>query len=174
MAKAISSHVLARAFIEALPKEIDGIEELRKIRDRLLEEIKVKQFIRESGVSIEDRKKALEMLSPESSKETVHFILLLAQHKQLSDLDSVLEALERVYADRFNLLHANVQSVIPLTEKEKTRIKKALKQKTKKDIVLHEDIEYQMLGGLKITLNDWTFDASVRGRIERLKRTITV
>lgn len=174
MAKTISSTLFAKAYIGALSEKIDGIEELSRIQKLFKEHPTVLAYIKDNQISAEDRLNALHIADKHLSKETINFIVLLSKHNVLDDLDSILRATIRVYEEEKNIVHATVLSAIELTAKEKTQIENALKKKTKKEVALHSKIEEKLIGGLKIQINDWAFDASVQGRVERLKQLLSV
>ncbi|MBI5654676.1 ATP synthase F1 subunit delta [Candidatus Uhrbacteria bacterium] len=68
----------------------------------------------------------------------------------------------------------HVTSAVPLTPEERSDLSAILKGKFGGTQHLHEDTDESILGGMVITVGDWTFDASVKGKITRLKQALSV
>ncbi len=67
-----------------------------------------------------------------------------------------------------------VTSAVPLKPEELSDLTAILKGKFGGTQHIHETTDPGILGGLIITVGDWTFDASVKGKIARLKQSLSV
>jgi len=101
-----------------------------------------------------------------------HVVLILLRDRALVQLPKFIE---RFKATRKRLELARdvmVTSAVTLTEAERTRLKKALEKKWGLSVSLTERVDPTMIGGLKLTAGDWQYDATARGRLQRLARRL--
>lgn len=68
----------------------------------------------------------------------------------------------------------HVTSAVPLTPEERSDLTAILNSRLGGTQHLHEDTDGSILGGIVITVGDWTFDASVKGKIMRLKQQLSI
>ncbi|MDD5686282.1 MAG: ATP synthase F1 subunit delta [Elusimicrobia bacterium] len=88
----------------------------------------------------------------------------------------LLSEIEEKYNDAFLLSRNIIKAKIISTDKlEKTsieKIKKAINRITNKDILVDEEIDKSLIGGLLIKVGDFVIDGSIRGRVGILSREI--
>lgn len=90
-----------------------------------------------------------------------------------NDRLEVLEAADAVYqqlVDEANgVLRAFVTTPRPLGEGQLQRLAAALSAWLDEDVVIDADVDPDMLGGIAVRVGDRVLDASLRGRLERLR-----
>jgi F-type H+-transporting ATPase subunit delta len=67
---------------------------------------------------------------------------------------------------------AEVRSAIPLDDKQRDRLARALSRATGKEVELKVVVDPKVLGGLVATVGDTVIDGSVRHRLDQLKERI--
>lgn len=67
---------------------------------------------------------------------------------------------------------ATVITASSLTEVQKEQIRKRLETAIGYEISLREVIDKSLLGGFKIKLGDWIYDASLKGTLEKLRNNL--
>jgi hypothetical protein len=77
------------------------------------------------------------------------------------------ERLTRQQAQAAGLV-AWVRSAVPLTEEERTLLKRRLQQRFGQEFVLRVEIDPTLIGGLVVRAKDQVFDGSVAGRLDAL------
>ena len=95
-------------------------------------------------------------------KETTHDNLL---PEVASELSSIVKEGDKVKI-------ATIVSFFSLTEVQKEQIRKKLETAAGLEISLREIIDKSLLGGFKIKLGDWIYDASLKGSLEKLKNDL--
>jgi F-type H+-transporting ATPase subunit delta len=65
-----------------------------------------------------------------------------------------------------------ITSAVPLSESQKKALTDGLKKKYSA-VSIEEQIDENIIGGVKVTVGDKQFDATLRGRLSKLKETIT-
>ena len=70
------------------------------------------------------------------------------------------------------IARSEVVSRHPLSEEESAHIVKVLSSSTGKKVLVTRIVSERVLGGMEIRLGDLIIDDTVKGRLERLKKTI--
>jgi len=65
-----------------------------------------------------------------------------------------------------------VETPIPLSESQKQRLRAALEKIVSGQVSLEEQINPQVLGGLRISLGHRVIDVSLQGRLEALRQAV--
>jgi F-type H+-transporting ATPase subunit delta len=101
-----------------------------------------------------------------------NFLTVLNAHDRLD----VLRAVARVYNDLYdrgqNRMQVQVRSAVPLAEDQRERIAGDLRAAFGKEPVVHASVDPALLGGLIVQVDDWVYDASVRTRIELIRKQL--
>jgi F-type H+-transporting ATPase subunit delta len=101
-----------------------------------------------------------------------NFLLVLNDHQRLDLLRGIREAVQELYDERAGLLRVVVTSAVPLAEDQRERLRQELRQKYNKEPVLTTAVDPALLGGVVIRVGDWLYDASVRARLETLRKQL--
>jgi len=107
------------------------------------------------------------------SKRTYKIILLLIKNKHLGWLNKIIKELSKIKKTDEQILDANIYTPYNLEETQIAKLKSILSNKTGKTIIIHEIIDKNLIGGIKINLNGLIIDGSIQGEIERLKKNIS-
>ena len=96
-------------------------------------------------------------------------VALLAERRRLDLVPEIaLEYDELLKRDR-GIVTAIVTSAVPLTTDETSALEKRLRAMTGATVELEARIDEGLIGGLTVRIGDRLLDASVRGRLERLR-----
>ncbi|AME09991.1 MULTISPECIES: ATP synthase F1 subunit delta [Gemella] len=108
------------------------------------------------------------------NRNVVNVVKILAGNLQISLINFVLEEFE----ERFNRYSKNilvkVESASQLTQEQISELKEKLKAKLQLDNVeVSNVIDKSLIGGLKITYNNKVIDASIKARLNSIKKQIS-
>ena len=110
----------------------------------------------------------------EAATLVVRFLSLLIDHDRFAILPSIAQQYRRLLDDAKGRVQARVATAAPLGEDKKNHLGRALKDICKKDVILHEEIRPELIGGLSIELEgriyDGTISARLRGMRDRIER----
>ena len=95
-------------------------------------------------------------------------IQLLASNGRIVWIDQVAEAIQAQADKHAKRLRAWVTSAVPLTEEQKTRVTKALRQRLGQDVVLTTQVDPAIVGGLVCRVGNLTLDSSLKRQLEIL------
>lgn len=172
MADIRSPKVYAEAYADAIPDSVDGVKELATAGELLKNVPIIASYLLDRSISAEDKTRALKIALPDASDETRRFILILADGGAIKRLDRILKRTKEIYAEREDRMLAEVTSAVPLTNDEVTRIAHALHTRIGKAVLVETRIDESIKGGVTVRINDWLFDVSLRGRMERLEHAL--
>ena len=93
----------------------------------------------------------------------------LQKQKKFSHLDEALLKIRRIRASKENKIIVEIQSHKELTDAEKKDAETKIEQKLQSKILPRYSVHSQLLGGLKIKIDDEILDLSWRGKLEKIK-----
>lgn len=160
---------LAEAYVSTLPASKDAVEEIARASDVLNAVRELRAFLADTSASRDDRKNALTIALPSAAKETVHVLLMLGEAGEARELERFSLHVRRAAEALRNTGYAHITSAVPMNSGEKKRLEQILRDKLKCDIHVRYDVDEHLLGGFRMTVSEREFDASVRGRIRRLR-----
>jgi F-type H+-transporting ATPase subunit delta len=107
-----------------------------------------------------------------ASEAFLNFLLVLNDHQRLDLLRGIYEAARELYDERGGRLRVLVTSAVPLPDDQRERLLQELRAKYRKEPVLTTRVDPALLGGLVIRVGDWTYDTSVRTRLETIRKQL--
>ena len=96
--------------------------------------------------------------------------MVLIEKDRILYLREKLREMEKIHLERNNTLFAEVRSVVPLTEDEVTRLVGKLENKYSKKILLKQEIDKSIIGGLFVRVGDDVIDGTVKSRLDDMKQ----
>jgi F-type H+-transporting ATPase subunit delta len=101
-----------------------------------------------------------------------NFLLVLNDHERLGVIREIAVTLRDLYERRAGRVHVEVQTATPLPDDQRERLLQELQEKFGREPVLHVRVDPELLGGLWVRVDDWVYDGSVRGRLERIRKQL--
>jgi len=122
-----------------------------------------------------ERKAVLRALSTRAglSQTVAHFLQFLIDQRRLVHFASIQEEFERLANEASGLVTAHVRAASELDERKQDRLRRALSQRTGREVRLDIQIDPSLVGGAIATVGDMVFDGSVRTQLGRLRSTLT-
>lgn len=97
------------------------------------------------------------------------FLKVLIEKDRVNILNEILRDFEELYYDFKKLLKVQVITAFELKEEYKEKLILKLKEVFKQDIVIEVSIDTTIVGGLFIRAKDKIIDATVKGKLDRMK-----
>jgi F-type H+-transporting ATPase subunit delta len=107
-----------------------------------------------------------------ASDTFLNFLLVLNDHQRLDLLRGIHEAVKELHDERTGRMRVEVTSAVPLPDDQRERLMGELRQKYKKEPVLATRVDPSLLGGIVVRVGDWLYDASVRTRLENIRKQL--
>jgi F-type H+-transporting ATPase subunit delta len=122
-----------------------------------------------------DRKSALREISNRSSVSPLvnNFISYLIDQRRLIDFEAIVLAYGELADEAEGLLTAEVISASPLDDRRKDRLRRALSERTGREVRLEIEVDPALIGGAIAKVGDLVFDGSLRTQLGQLRANLT-
>ena len=112
------------------------------------------------------------LLSGRVQAPLLRLVRLLVQRSRLDMLPAVASQYQRLLNRQRGVVEAVVTSAAPLSRDETETLRAKLADMTGAAVALEERVDAALIGGLTVRVGDQLLDASVRGRLERLRNQL--
>ena len=102
-----------------------------------------------------------------------NFLSTLAQNRRLALLPEIAASYELLRAEVENVADVQVTSAAPLNEAQRERLLAALRQRLKREVRMHCEVDAGLIGGAIVRAGDFVIDGSLKARLDRLASDIT-
>jgi F-type H+-transporting ATPase subunit delta len=131
---------------------------------------RVAQIVDSPAVPFEQRRKVVEqLLGKHVSSGALNLALLLAKHGRFGVLPSVSSEYDAKVRQARGIVAATVSTPEPLSAADLAAVQVRVEQLAGAKVELATAVDPALIGGLTIKIGDRLIDASVRGRLERLR-----
>ena len=131
---------------------------------------------RSPAVAASDKRAAIDRLLPSASPLLRNFLGILADRDLLVDVPDIAEALRELVNQRRGIVIADITTAIPLDGEMQQVIAQRLGTYLSRDaqrITIRTHLDPNIIGGVVARVGDQVIDDSVRGRLERLRASLT-
>ena len=119
------------------------------------------------------KKAALGALADTAHPLTVNLLQVMVDRGRLEELPSLASAFAERVASAEGRLAVEVTSAIPLVDDLRAKVVARVRQQTGKTPEITERVDPDIIGGLVLRVGGVVTDASVRGRLDGLRRSIS-
>ena len=167
--------VYSRALFE-VAKEHDVLDrihdELGQFADALAENRDLQVFFFSPYFSSQEKKEGIGKLIEAADEHFVNFLELLAERHRMPVIFRVRKSFDDLWAEENKLLPVSVKSAVELDESLVKGIGERIQEQTGHKVDLSSEVDPDVLGGLVLQVGNMVLDASVRGRLERLRKQV--
>jgi len=135
-----------------------------------LQQEKVRSLLRDPRISAVQKGQALQAtLANRLPQPMLQFIALVSAKRRLEQLPQILEVFVTLAEQDAHIAHASVWSAAPLLAQQIDRLRERLQQERGGTWILHNRIDPQLIGGIRLQLGDRVVDATIHHKLEILK-----
>ncbi|MCA9510875.1 MAG: ATP synthase F1 subunit delta [Myxococcota bacterium] len=173
-----SSRRYARALFQ-LARETNATTEVRRELGELASLFAENKPLRDALLTprfrASERKSVLTAIARQGglSQTVAHFLQFLIDQRRLVHFEAIHEEFERLANEASGLVTAHVRAASELDERKQDRLRRALSQRTGREVRLDIRVDPSLVGGAIATVGDMVFDGSVRTQLGRLRSTLT-
>lgn len=145
--------------------------------DRAVSELQDRSAARifnDPSVANHEKMEVLEDLFQNSQPHVMNLLKLLAVRDRLHLLPAILQDMQDLDRTARGITEAYVTVARPLSDTEIGDIAERLGQATGNTIEIHTEVDPSIIGGVIVRIGDRLIDASVAGRLERLRHDLAV
>ena len=133
----------------------------------------LRQALTDPTLPIENRQAIVrDILGDRAHPVTINLISFLIESGRARDLSKIADAFVRIVATSREHAVAEVRSAVPLTDKQRQRLEKALSTATGRLVEAKVIVDPTVVGGVIARVDDLVFDGSVSSRLEDAKRAL--
>lgn len=123
-------------------------------------------------ISNNEKKEIIKVLDKKFSSNFINFLYVLIDNSRINLLEKIFYELEILYYEKNNILLFIIKTASTLNDSILDNIKSKLELKYKKEIILRNIVEKNLLGGYLITCNNKIMDNSILNNLECIKNNI--
>ena len=124
------------------------------------------------GVPAEQRLDLLRDLGASLDPEALNLGLLLLENGRVADAGGVLEEYDRLVDAAEGRVRATATTAVELSDEERRGLERELGERFGGRVRLETEVDPDILGGLVVRVGDHLVDASVRTRLQQLRRRL--
>lgn len=110
-----------------------------------------------------------ELFRGKVSTEMLQFLMLVVEKGRENVLPEILSEFLKLYNERKGIVEVEVQTAIPLSKEQETKIVEHFRTYTKRSVKLRLTLNPSLIGGFIARVGDTMFDGSVRHQLELLR-----
>jgi ATP synthase F1 delta subunit len=170
---------IARVYARSLFEVASDQDKIDAIRDELGEFVQAMEDDRELQVfffspyfSTKEKQEGLDKAVTGADEIFVNFLKLLIEHHRMPVIFRVRRDYEALWEDENRLLPVSVTSAVELDKKTVKEIGDRIAEQTDRRVDLSATVDADILGGIIVRVGNSVLDASVRSRLDSLRRTV--
>jgi F-type H+-transporting ATPase subunit delta len=169
------AEVYARALFDAAKENgvLDRVhDELGEFADALDEDRNLQVFLFSPYFSSEEKKDGVSRIVTDADERLVNFLELLAERHRMPALFRIRRHFDSLWAEENQLLAVTVTSATELDPAVVEDIGAQIEKQTGRKVELSSNVDPDVLGGLVVRVGNMVLDATVRHRLEQLRKQV--
>ena len=169
------ARVYARSLFEVAKEHgiLDTVrEQLRQFADALANNRQLAVFFFSPYFSTEEKKAGLRRAIQGAEPEFMNFLEALIERHRMPTIFRTRDQFDSMWDKEHKLLPVAVTSAIPLDQSTVERIGEQIREQTGHDVELSSDVDPDILGGLVLRVGNFILDASIKNRLNQLRKQV--
>ena len=167
--------VYARSLFEAAQEKdklSDVRDQLGEIADAIEGDQQLQVFFFSPYLTSEDKKEGLRKAVSGADELVENFLELLIDNHRMPVIFKIRREYEALWDKENELLPVQITSAVELDDKTVKQIGDQIADQTGQKVELSTEVDPDVLGGLVVRVGNTVLDASVRRRLENLRREV--
>ena len=169
------AEVYARSLFQVAQEHgvVDEVhEELDQFADALGESRELRLYFFSPYFTSQEKRDGIQKVVDDGEEHFVRFLELLAERHRMAAIFRIRRAFDKLWAEERRLLEVSVTSAVELDPDTVQGIGERIEEQTGRRVELSARVNPDVLGGLVLRVGNLILDASVRARLERLRRQV--
>jgi F-type H+-transporting ATPase subunit delta len=172
---AVAQRTYANALFEAA-KEKGRLEiardELREFVDAADQVPELRELLLNPQLDSADKVDALSAILADADELVRNFLLLVAEKGRAAELDEIAREFEALVAAEEGVLDVELTTAVELSEEDASRLLNRIEAVSGRRLRATREVDPGLIGGFVLRAGSHRADASVRGRLEGLRREL--
>jgi ATP synthase F1 delta subunit len=167
--------VYARSLFEVAREQdkLDAVrEQLGEFADALSENRDLQMFFFSPYFSTAEKEDGLERVVSGADPAIVNFLELLIEKHRMPALMRIRANYEALWEEENKLLPVHITSAVELDGSIVKQLGDRISEQTDRKVDVSADVDPDILGGIVVRVGNSVLDASVRNRLEQLRRQV--
>ena len=169
------AQVYARSLFEVAQEhdKLDLVrEQIGEFADALSESRELQTFFFSAYFSTDEKKDGLRRTLEDADETVSNFLELLLENHRMPVIFRVRRDYDALWEEENKLLPVSVTSAVELDEKTVKEIGDKIAEQTGRKVDLSSEVDPDILGGIVVRVGNSILDASIRNRLEQLRRQV--
>ena len=132
----------------------------------------LRELLRNPQLDPRARAAALEDVLAGGDELLSNFLLLLVDKGRIGELEVIAQEFERLVAASEGVLSAELTTAIELSDDDERRLLRQIETASGRKVEATRHVDPGLIGGIVLQVGSHRLDASVRGRLDRLRRAL--
>ncbi len=169
----------ARRYADAafeLARDAGRLDEWQRDLDALVQALadpELREVVEHPAIAFGDKEKVLRRAVSGVGEEPLRLILLMIRRGRPGAVAAMAQRFTELVRRERGVSLAEVRTALPLDDKERRDITTRIERMTGGRVETREVVDEALIGGISVRIGDRLYDASVRGRLERLRARLT-
>jgi F-type H+-transporting ATPase subunit delta len=171
----VVDRVYATALFEAAREQgrLEPVrEQLQQVVAAEAEVPELRELLRNPQLDPRARASALQEVLSGGEELLRNFLLVLADKGRTGSLEDIAREFERLIAEHEGIVHAELTTAVELSDEEAQTLLRQIEQASGRKVEATRSVDPDLIGGIVLQVGSHRLDASVRGRLERLRRDL--
>jgi F-type H+-transporting ATPase subunit delta len=144
-----------------------------ELASRLLGDERVSRVLDNPSIPLREREELVTRLLDRRVAQPVgNLVRVLARRGRTELLAAISREFHRLLNGERGIVEAVVTSAKPLARDDRDAVRKKVEAMTGEKVELQDEVDESLIGGLTVRIGDRLLDASIRGRLERLRQQL--
>jgi F-type H+-transporting ATPase subunit delta len=169
------ARVYAQALFEAAQDadRLDEVhEQLDEFADAMNESNDMRVFLFSPYFSSDEKREAIKASISGAAPELVNFLELLAEKHRMPAIFAIRRRFDELWAEARRRLEVTLTSAVELDQDVVEKVGAEIERQTEREIDMSADVDPEILGGLVLRVGNMVLDASLRSKLERLRKEV--
>jgi F-type H+-transporting ATPase subunit delta len=132
----------------------------------------LRELLRNPQLDPRARAAALEDVLAGGDQLLRNFLLVLVDKGRIGELEVIAEEFERLVAEQEGVLSAELTTAVELSDDDERRLLQQIETASGRKVEATRHVDPGLIGGIVLQVGSHRLDASVRGRLDRLRRAL--
>jgi len=172
--------VAHRIYAEALFEAAEEKDRLEQVREDLADFVAAVEQVPELEALLTNpeidpaaRRAALEDILGDADELLRNFVLLTVEKGRAAEIREIAREFERLVAAKERRLEVELTTAVELSDDEADAIVKQIEKAAGRTVEATRKVDASLVGGFVLQAGSFLVDASVRGRLERLRHELS-
>ena len=170
---------IARVYAEALFRAAEDADRLDEVHEQLdaftdamNESNDMRVFFFSPYFSSTEKRDAIKAAVSGADDEFVNFLELLAEKHRMPAIFAIRNRFDELWAEARKRLEVRLTSAVELDQGVVDQVGAEVKRQTDREIDMTADVDPEILGGLVLRVGNKVLDASLRSKLESLRKEV--